>query len=64
MGGKRIKGLKMRVGCECCISRRAPDWAMKVYQLEESEEKGTLLVGVESQKKQGGSSRSESCQEL
>ena len=27
---------------------------MEVYQLEESEEKGTVLVGVESQKKQGG----------
>ena len=26
---------------------------MKVYQLEESEEKGTVLVGVESQKKSG-----------
>ena len=26
---------------------------MKVYQLEESEEKGTVLVGVESQKKAG-----------
>ena len=21
MGGKRIRGLKARVGCECCISR-------------------------------------------
>ena len=27
---------------------------MKVYQLEEFEEKGTVLVGVESQKNQGG----------
>ena len=26
---------------------------MKVYQLEESEEKGTVLVGVESPKKAG-----------
>ena len=26
---------------------------MKVYQMEESEEKGTVLVGVESQKKAG-----------
>ena len=25
MGGKRIGGLKVRVGCECCISRRGPD---------------------------------------
>ena len=26
---------------------------MKVYQMEESKEKGTVLVGVESQKKAG-----------
>ena len=25
MGEKRIGGLKARVGCECCISRRGPD---------------------------------------
>ena len=48
MGGKRIRVLKMMVGCKCCISRRGPDSAMK-----ESEEKGTVLVGVESQKKAG-----------
>ena len=24
-GRKRIRGLKVRVGCECCISRRGPD---------------------------------------
>ena len=53
MGGKRIRGLKMRVRCKCCISRRGPDLAVKVYQLEESEEKGTVLVGVGSQKKAG-----------
>ena len=27
MGGKRIKGLKARVGYECCISRREATWA-------------------------------------
>ena len=27
MGGKRIRGLKTRVGCECCISRREARWA-------------------------------------
>ena len=54
MGGKRIRGLKMRVRCKCCISRRGSDWAVKVYQLEEFEGRGTVLVGVESQKKQGG----------
>ena len=25
MDGKKIRGLKARVGCECCISRRGPD---------------------------------------
>ena len=27
MGGKRIRGLKARVECECCISRREARWA-------------------------------------
>ena len=27
MGGKRITGLKARVGCKCCISRREATWA-------------------------------------
>ena len=27
MSGKRIRGLKARVGCECCISRREARWA-------------------------------------
>ena len=51
MGGERIRGLKARVGCECCISRRGPDGAVEVYQLEESEEEITVLVGVGSLKK-------------
>ena len=46
MGGKRIRGLEARVGCECCISRRRPDWAVEVYQLDTSEEEVTVLVGV------------------
>ena len=65
MGGKRLRSLKVRVGCECCISRRGPDLAVKVYQLEESDEEVTVLVGVESPKKsREGSSRNESCQEF
>ena len=71
MGGRGIRGLKARVGCECCISTRGPDGpdcAMEVYQLEESEEEVTVLVGMGSLKKQArkreGSSRSESCQEF
>ena len=27
MARKRIRGLKARVGCECCISRREATWA-------------------------------------
>ena len=61
MDEKRIRGLKARVGCECCISRRGPDGpdcAVDVYQLEESDEEVTVLVGVGSPKKaemqQGG----------
>ena len=54
MGGKKIRSLKVRVGGECCISRRGPDRTIKVYQLEESDEEVTVLVGVESQKKQEG----------
>ena len=56
MGRKRIEGLKARVGYECCISRRGPDGsdrAVEVYQLEESEEEVTVLVGVGSLKKAG-----------
>ena len=49
MGGKGIRGLKARMRCECCISRRGPDGpyqAVEVYQLEESKEEITVLVGV------------------
>ena len=27
MGGKRIRGLKARIGCKCCISRWEATWA-------------------------------------
>ena len=57
MGGKRIRGLKTRVGWECCISRRGPDGAVDLYQLEDSEKEVTVLVGVESQKKQDTAGR-------
>ena len=53
VGGKRIKGLKARVECECCISRRGPDWAVEVYQLQEYKEEVTVLVGVAFPKKAG-----------
>ena len=43
MGGKRIRGLKARVGLECCISREG-QIEQKKYTIE-SEEEGTVLVG-------------------
>ena len=56
MGRKRIRSLKVRVGCKCCISRRGPDgpdYAVEVYQLQKSEEEVTVLVEVASSKKVG-----------
>ena len=52
-----IRGLEIRVGRECSISRGGPDSTVEVYMWEESEEGVTVLW-------QGGSSKSESCQEL
>ena len=68
MGGKRIRGLKARVGCEFCISRRKATWARLSSE-------GILAGGVRgerrsagrcriSKKSRDGSSRSESCQEF
>ena len=57
MGGWEIRGLEMRVGRECSISRGGPDCTVEVYMSEESEEGVTVL-------RQGESSKSESCQEL
>ena len=68
MGGKRIRGLKARMGCECCISRRGPDGA----RLSSG---GIPAGGVQRgrhsagrrgifKKSREGSSRSESCQEF
>ena len=61
MNGKKIRGLKARVGCECCISRRGldgPDSAVEVYQLDDFEEEVTVQIDVGSPKKaethQGG----------
>ena len=48
-------------GRECRISREGPDCTVEVYMLEVSEEEVIMLqVGT----RQGGSSRSESCQEF
>ena len=57
MGRWGIRGLETRVGRECSIRRGGPDCTVEVYMLQESEEGVTVLW-------QGGSSKSESCQEL
>ena len=56
VGRRRVKGLKVRVGQECCISRgepHGPAWTVEVYKLEKSEKKDTVLVGVEIPKQAG-----------
>ena len=58
MGRWGIRSLETRVGQECSISRRGPDSTVEVYVSEESEEGGVTVL------QQGGSSKSESCQEL
>ena len=58
MGRWGIRSLETRVGQECSISRGGPDCTVEVYVPEESEEGGVTEL------RQGGSSKSESCQEL
>ena len=43
MDGRGIRGLKMRVGRKCSISRGGPDCAAEVYMSEESEKEVTVL---------------------
>ena len=57
MGRWGIGGLETRVGRKCSISRGGPDCTVEVYVSDESEQEVTVL-------RQGGSSKSESCQEL
>ena len=57
MGRWGISGLETRVGQECSISRGGPNCTVEVNMLEKSEEVVTVS-------RQGGSSKSESCQEL
>ena len=54
MGGRGIKGLKARVGRECCISRggNRPSSTVEEYKLEKSE-KDTVLVSVGSPEEAG-----------
>ena len=58
MGRWEIRSLETRVGQECSISRGGPDSTVEVYVPEESEKGGVTVL------QQGGSSKSESCQEL
>ena len=61
MGIQGIRGLKTRVGQKCSISRGGLDCTVEVYMSEKSKEGVTVLrVGTQ----QGGSSKSESCQEF
>ena len=61
MGRWGIRSLETRVGQECSISRgRGPDSTVEVYVPEESEEGGVTVL----RQGGGGSSKSESCQEL
>ena len=56
MGRKRIKGLKVRVGRECSISKSStdgPSSTVELCKLEESEEEVTVLVGVGSPEEAG-----------
>ena len=57
MGRWGIRGLETRVGQECSISRGGPDCTVEVYMSQEPEEGVTVL-------RKGGSSKSESYQEL
>ena len=43
MGGWGIRGLEMRVGRKCSISKGGPDCTVEVYMSEESEEGVTVL---------------------
>ena len=53
-----LRSLETRVGQECSISRGGLDSTVEVYVPEESEEGGVTVL------RQGGSLKSESCQEL
>ena len=49
MGGRGKRGLKARVGRECCISGGGPDGlssTIVLYKLVESEQEVTVLAGV------------------
>ena len=60
MGRRGIRGLKMRVGQKCSISRGGPDCTVEIYMSEESEEGVSFTSGVTA----GGSSKNESCHEF
>ena len=58
MGRWGIRSLETRVGKSAALAEGGPDSTVEVYVPEESEEGGVTVL------RQGGSSKSESCQEL
>ena len=71
MGGKRIRGLKARLGWECCISRREATWATLNNGgipaggvRGERHSAGRCGISKKTGGSREGSSRSESCQEF
>ena len=60
MGRKRIRSLKARVGCECCISRREATWArLRNKGIPAGAVRGASHIAgrLESQKKQDAARR-------
>ena len=71
MDGKRIRGLKARVGCEFCISRRKATWARLSNEgipaggvRGGSHTAGRCRISKKTGRRREGSSRSEICQEF
>ena len=58
MGRWVIRSLETRVGQECSIRRGGPNSTVEVYVQEDFKEGGVTVL------RQGGSFKSESCQEL
>ena len=71
MGGKRIRGLKVRVGCKCCISRRKVTLARLSSGgipaggvRGERHSAGRCGISKTTGRSREGSSKSEICQEF
>ena len=67
MGGRKIRGLKARMGWEYCGSRGKPDGpgsTVEVYKLEGSKRKTQSSLVWDLPKEHGGQLQSESCLEF